>query len=835
MTSYRYKYICTLIALLIVITIFSNTAGAISGVSAFRIINGSSPGVPGYEPGDVFTVEVNYSVTGTSYLVTIKEDLPQDWEVLESTEKFTRDPASNIIKWNITSPLSGVSSGAIKYLVKIPETASGTYEISGETSWYESYDGVKNNVPSGTSSVGISTVNVISDEENNGPAIWIYEPEEMSGDGDEHLENMETAYFEYMIIDDDVISSYTVYINGHVSDSATGVGSTEVSESSSARMTVQPGMRNIIKIVATDLNGHVSEFSRDIYVPYYNNEAWMKVEWNGMEAGFAVAGMGSSATDGNWTFLHGGNQLQFPHTTFSYSGPAAINKYYSFGGISYIPGLNTFSGSMIDLDATPKSYREIPFETYPVYVEGNDSENDVTAYFMGSPDMSYQYFNVSLLDLTLISDKIDFTDASTIKQSIKGLSFSDISGSLVRSTGLRTNGTGDLEIDGNDIPELNNMAQGYYALVIMDYNLPNTPSLISAAPIFVAKYDMSMEQVINPERPAPMPGDPITYTLSLDPAPSVSPSKKYVYITAMIPESEYSAAFDLSTDGTASGTTLDFNGFSLIEKFTMSSEGREFYIDGLATHEMISTDTSISELKDMFFDEINASDIAMVFGTTENTENVDLVLQTKASMPQGRYVVIGAVIERDTGRLAALEQTDMYLGITTYTLNLKQGWNLVSIPVILDNKSIYSVFPGDTMNNISMVWEYDSSETDPANRWSYFTTKTDVYEQGSLTSIDERLGYWVKCYYAMDLTLQGVLPEEDTVILNTGWNLVGNPTLTDRNVHDVYGSAKMVWEYDSLEPDANNRWSYFTTKTDVYEQGSLTTLRAGYGYWVKIE
>jgi hypothetical protein len=165
----------------------------------------------------------------------------------------------------------------------------------------------------------------------------------------------------------------------------------------------------------------------------------------------------------------------------------------------------------------------------------------------------------------------------------------------------------------------------------------------------------------------------------------------------------------------------------------------------------------------------------------------------------------------------------------SFTYNLKKGWNLISIPVVPDDKNLITFFQ-PIMSNVSIVWEYNSSNG--SNAWAYYTTMTDKYQQGTLRTVNEHLGYWVRCNNDTVFTISGRLPENSAVTLISGWNLIGNPTMDIRQPLAAYPNEKIVWMYNSS--NTSSPWAYHTTMTEKYQQGSLTEMKPGYGYWVRI-
>lgn len=111
----------------------------------------------------------------------------------------------------------------------------------------------------------------------------------------------------------------------------------------------------------------------------------------------------------------------------------------------------------------------------------------------------------------------------------------------------------------------------------------------------------------------------------------------------------------------------------------------------------------------------------------------------------------------------------------SYDIPLKQGWNMISLPLIQSNTSLEAV-----LHSIDGLWDnvkyYDSSDSnDPwkSNRPSRSVNNND------LNSVDHTMGFWIHMINDTILTVFGTPAESTNIILNTGWNLVGYPSLDD--------------------------------------------------------
>ncbi len=127
-----------------------------------------------------------------------------------------------------------------------------------------------------------------------------------------------------------------------------------------------------------------------------------------------------------------------------------------------------------------------------------------------------------------------------------------------------------------------------------------------------------------------------------------------------------------------------------------------------------------------------------------------------------------------------------------------EGWNLVSVPLVVPDFSDEAVFPG----SISNVYAFLPSE-------GYFSQDT----------LGNGTGYWVKFGGPTSLNYAGSLRLEDTVEVETGWNLVG--VLSEPVIADSVTSSP-----------ANIVVSDFFGYNGAYS--SADTLQPFAGYWVKV-
>ena len=89
----------------------------------------------------------------------------------------------------------------------------------------------------------------------------------------------------------------------------------------------------------------------------------------------------------------------------------------------------------------------------------------------------------------------------------------------------------------------------------------------------------------------------------------------------------------------------------------------------------------------------------------------------------------------------------------TLTLNLKAGWNMVSIPVTPTDNSTSAVFPG-----VAGIFAWNATSR------SYYVP----------TVIDPKEGYWVAVTENTTMTISGTPIETWTTDIKAGWNMIGS-------------------------------------------------------------
>jgi hypothetical protein len=133
---------------------------------------------------------------------------------------------------------------------------------------------------------------------------------------------------------------------------------------------------------------------------------------------------------------------------------------------------------------------------------------------------------------------------------------------------------------------------------------------------------------------------------------------------------------------------------------------------------------------------------------------------------------------------------------TTVNFNLNQGWNLVSLPLRVQDSSKANIFP---LSN-SSLFNYDNG----------------YLPQNALTTTK---GYWLKAP-SQNVQITGKKIHNDTINVKTGWNLIGSLS-TDKLVSNISSSP------DNIRTSNVFGYDFTYVKKD--------TIKPGNAYWVKVD
>jgi parallel beta-helix repeat protein len=157
-------------------------------------------------------------------------------------------------------------------------------------------------------------------------------------------------------------------------------------------------------------------------------------------------------------------------------------------------------------------------------------------------------------------------------------------------------------------------------------------------------------------------------------------------------------------------------------------------------------------------------------------------------------------------------------------LKLEYGWNLISLPKIQLNTSVYSVLA-------SLIGEYDAVQfyniTDGNDHWKHYHISKPS-QLNDLIGINHNQGFWIHItnpsgtifrYDGSNLTFN------QTINLQPGWNMVGYPSRSNKNLTEGLNNLTYGSDVDAI-------WTYNATTQTWEEITESDNFEVGRGYWV---
>jgi len=244
--------------------------------------------------------------------------------------------------------------------------------------------------------------------------------------------------------------------------------------------------------------------------------------------------------------------------------------------------------------------------------------------------------------------------------------------------------------------------------------------------------------------------------------------------------------------------------------------------------DVIITAVVTDDLTDVASVTIDAADIGLTASenlTLTETANTYSVTLTVGEVDPDTYTLT-ITAEDGAGNPATENVTvEVVAELTAYNLDLEEGWNLISLPLIPDDEDIATIL-ADITDNVSQV-------------------RTFLYESGGLVeyvwmegglvgALDEMVdgqGYWIEMTLAKTLVINGseqpspggAMPAYDVY---EGWNLIGFKSVGTDTATDYLGSVvdtmQRLYGYNAVG-------DYYITLQD--DDGDL---EPGQGYWLAV-
>jgi len=161
------------------------------------------------------------------------------------------------------------------------------------------------------------------------------------------------------------------------------------------------------------------------------------------------------------------------------------------------------------------------------------------------------------------------------------------------------------------------------------------------------------------------------------------------------------------------------------------------------------------------------------------------------------------------------------------SIDLYNGWNLISLPLVPDDSNVNSVL-SPINGNYSIVWAYDASDT--ADHWKKYDPATPF--GNDLITMESSNGYWIMMTSYDTLNISGTMPEPTDIELWSGWNLLGYNSLNPQTITDalssIDGNYSIIWAYNAS--DSTDYWKKYDSDTPF--GNDLANMEPGKGYWI---
>ncbi len=162
-----------------------------------------------------------------------------------------------------------------------------------------------------------------------------------------------------------------------------------------------------------------------------------------------------------------------------------------------------------------------------------------------------------------------------------------------------------------------------------------------------------------------------------------------------------------------------------------------------------------------------------------------------------------------------------YMENSTY---LPKGWNLISVPLLQSNSSLKAVLQS-IEGEYDAVQYFNSSDYNDSWKHNHFSKPSDLND---FTEINHKIGFWIHITTPGGtlFTYNGKrLPQNQTISLYPGWNLVGYPSLSNKN---------RTWALNNLTfgDHVNAIWTYEAKMQKWMEIGESDYFEVGRGYYI---
>jgi parallel beta-helix repeat protein len=154
---------------------------------------------------------------------------------------------------------------------------------------------------------------------------------------------------------------------------------------------------------------------------------------------------------------------------------------------------------------------------------------------------------------------------------------------------------------------------------------------------------------------------------------------------------------------------------------------------------------------------------------------------------------------------------------------LKPGWNLISIPIIQEERNLTKVLGSIDSWYDAVQWY---NQTDLRDHWKHYRPGKPF--GNDLFHLNESMGFWIHITQPGDTIFlyNGTQPTSNqSITLHPGWNMVGYPSLSNRNRDNALNNINYGNDVDAV-------WTFNAATQTWQEIGSSDYFELGRGYWI---
>jgi hypothetical protein len=165
----------------------------------------------------------------------------------------------------------------------------------------------------------------------------------------------------------------------------------------------------------------------------------------------------------------------------------------------------------------------------------------------------------------------------------------------------------------------------------------------------------------------------------------------------------------------------------------------------------------------------------------------------------------------------------------TCSVNLTEGWNLVSVPCEASNMTREYVL-SNLSNNYTSIHAYYADDVNDS--WKSHNPSLPSWVVQDLTNISVEKGYWIKITTNRNFSVPGNISIPRVILLKKGWNLIGYPHYRSKDVEEaltsISGAYTLVYSYNKT--DINDSWKRYNPYN--LSGNDLENITPYFGYWI---